>query len=131
MSLSDFPIGAVYATADFKAAREFYEGKLGMTPDSVDEETQMVGYKAGDGTGFNVYLSPDHAGKNTATAAGWAVDDVEKVVDELTENGVTFEQYGEDDGPGSTDEKGIIRFEGGAVAFFRDPDGNTHSINQA
>ena len=91
----------------------------------------MASYEAGDGTGFSVYFSPDHAGKNTATAGGWAVDDVEKVVDELTANGVTFEQYSDDDGPGSTNEKGIIEFDGGAVAFFRDPDGNTHSINQA
>ncbi len=129
MSLSDHKIGTVFATADFKAAREFYEGKLEMEPVNVDEETQMASYECAGGTGFTVYLSPDHAGKCTATMAGWEVPDVEKVVDELIANGVTFEQYDED-GPGATDEKGIIRFEGGAVAFFRDPDGNTHSINQ-
>ena len=32
MSLSDYEVGAVMATADLKAAREFYEGKLGLKP---------------------------------------------------------------------------------------------------
>ncbi|HZB82130.1 MAG TPA: hypothetical protein VE288_04680, partial [Rubrobacteraceae bacterium] len=79
---------------------------------------------------MHVYLSPEHAGKSTATLAGWGVDDVEEVVDELTSRGVTFERY--DEGPIITDEKGIATFEGGAkVAYFRDPDGNTLSIAQA
>ena len=66
----------------------------------------------------------------TATLAGWDVDDVEGVVEELTSRGVTFERY--DEGPIITDEKGIARFEDGAkVAYFRDPDGNTLSIAQA
>ena len=62
----------------------------------------------------------------------WYVDDVEPVVDELTSNGVTFEQYegvlesGFDYG---TDEKGIKpRAGGGKVAWFKDPDGNIFSI---
>ena len=62
--------------------------------------------------------------------AGWVVDDLEQVVDKLISNGVTFEQYTDEDGPGSTDEKGIISFDGGKVAFFRDPDGNTHALNE-
>ena len=79
---------------------------------------------------FRVYSSPQHAGKSTATLAGWLVDDVERVVDELTSNGITFERY--DEGLIITDEKGIATFEGGAkVAYFKDPDGNTLSIAQA
>ena len=62
--------------------------------------------------------------------AGWAVDDIDAMVDELVSNGVAFERYDESDGPGSTNEKGIIEFDGGKVAFFRDPDGNTHSLGQ-
>jgi catechol 2,3-dioxygenase-like lactoylglutathione lyase family enzyme len=76
---------------------------------------------------LHIYLSPEHAGKSTATLASWGVDDIERVVEELTKRGVTFEQYDE---PGlKTDEKGIATFEGAAkVAYFRDPDGNTLSI---
>ena len=89
-------------------AREFYEGKLGLSVgvDSGDN----VQYRCGEGSVMHVYLSPEHAGKSTATLAGWGVDDVEEVVDELTSRGVTFERY--DEGPIITDEKGIATFEG-------------------
>jgi catechol 2,3-dioxygenase-like lactoylglutathione lyase family enzyme len=131
MSMSDYEVGAVMATADMKAARDFYEGKLGLTPDGDPPEDPSIpiSYRCGKGTGISVYLSPDHAGKSTATMAGWVVDDLEKVVDELTANGVVFEQY--DTEGMKTNEKGIIDFgEGNLVAFLRDPDGNTHALNQ-
>jgi catechol 2,3-dioxygenase-like lactoylglutathione lyase family enzyme len=129
MSMSDYEVGATFATADMKKAREFYEGKLGLKPDGdvPDDPSVPISYRCGKGTGINVYLSPEHAGKSTATMAGWLVDDLEKVVDELTSNGVAFEQYDEENL--KTNEKGIVEFEGGKVAFFRDPDGNTHALN--
>ena len=133
MSLSDYKVGAVMATKDVKAAREFYESKLGLKPSSEPEQEEVpVVYECGKGTAISVYLSPDHAGKSTATLASWAVDDLEKVVHELTAAGVVFERYDESTGPAATNDKGIIEFEGGGgVAFFRDPDGNTHAVNQA
>jgi catechol 2,3-dioxygenase-like lactoylglutathione lyase family enzyme len=128
MSISDYPAGPVLATADMKAAREFYEGKLGLSANNEpDAEGVPYIYPCKGDTALSVYLSPDHAGKSTATLVGWDVDDVEKVVDELTENGVSFEQY--DDEGMQTNEKGIIEGDGFKVAFFRDPDGNTHSLN--
>jgi len=128
MGLSKYKVGAGLAVSDMNRAREFYEGKLGLSVgiDSGDN----VQYRCAEGTLMHVYLSPEHAGKSTATLAGWDVDDVEGVVDELTSKGVAFERY--DEGPIVTDEKGIATFEGGAkVAYFRDPDGNTLSIAQA
>ena len=131
MGMSDYEVGVVLATADIKAAREFYEGKLGLTPGEIpDDPSVPIVYECGKGTALSVYVSPEHAGKSTATLAGWVVDDLEKVVDELTANGVTFERYDTDDL--KTNEKGIVEFDGApGVAFFRDPDGNTHGVNQA
>ena len=128
MGLSRYKVAAAVAVSDMDRAREFYEGKLGLSVgiDSGDN----VQYQCGEGSVMHVYLSPEHAGKSTATLAGWGVDDVEEVVDELTSRGVTFEHY--DEGPIITDEKGIATFEGDAkVAYFRDPDGNTLSVAQA
>jgi hypothetical protein len=53
------------------------------------------------------------------------VDDVERIVDELSAKGVTFERY-----EGLTsDERGVSpRAGGGKVAWFRDPDGNTFAV---
>ncbi len=120
MGLSEYRVAAAIAVSDMDRARGFYEGRLGLLvgTDSGDN----VAYRCGEGTVIHVYLSPDHAGKATATLAGWYVDDIEVVVDELTSTGVTFERY--DEGP-------LITFDGGArVAYFEDPDGNTLSIAQ-
>jgi catechol 2,3-dioxygenase-like lactoylglutathione lyase family enzyme len=127
MGLSGYKVAAGLAVSDMDRAREFYEGKLGL-PVGIDSGDNLQ-YRCGEGTVIHVYLSPEHAGKSTATLAGWGVDDVERVVAELTAKGVSFERY--DEGPIITDEKGIATFEGDArVAYFRDPDGNTLSIAQ-
>jgi catechol 2,3-dioxygenase-like lactoylglutathione lyase family enzyme len=128
MSLSEYKVAAGIAVSDMGRARKFYEGKLGLSV-GIDSGDNLQ-YRCAEGTMMHVYLSPEHAGKSTATLAGWGVNDVERVVDELTERGVTFERY--DEGPIITDERGIATFEGDAkVAYFRDPDGNTLSIAQA
>ena len=83
MGLSEYKVAAGLAVSDMNRAREFYEGKLGLVVgiDSGDN----VQYRCGEGSVLHVYLSPEHAGKSTATLAGWGVDDVEEVVDELTQ----------------------------------------------
>ena len=56
------------------------------------------------------------------------VDDVQRVVDELSSTGVTLVHYPEV----TTDEKGISpRAGAGKVAWFRDPDGNTFAVESA
>jgi catechol 2,3-dioxygenase-like lactoylglutathione lyase family enzyme len=127
MGLSRYKVGAGLAVSDMDRAREFYEGKLGLSV-SIDSPDN-VQYRCAEDSVLHIYLSPEHAGNCTATLASWGVDDIERVVDELTKRGVTFEQYDE---PGlNTDEKGIATFEGDAkVAYLKDPDGNTLSIAQ-
>ena len=128
MGLSDYKVGAGLAVSDMDRAREFYEQKLGLQV-SIDSGDN-VQYRCAEGSVMHVYLSPEHAGRSTATLVGWDVDDIEAVVDELVSEGVRFEQYDE---PGlRTDAKSIATFEGDAkVAYFKDPDGNTLSIAQA
>ncbi len=116
------------------AAKPFVERECtGQGLEAVGCEVMGIGHDVSEvdirteGSVMHVYLSPDHAGRSAATLASWYVDDVEGVVDELTERGVAFERYHE--GPIITDEKGIATFEENAkVAYFRDPDGNTLSI---
>jgi catechol 2,3-dioxygenase-like lactoylglutathione lyase family enzyme len=130
MSLSDYKVVAGLAVSDMGRAREFYEAKLGLSPATDREPDDNVAYRCGEDSMMHVYSSPEHAGKSTATLASWYVDDVERIVDELTSKGVVFERY--DEGQIVTDDKGIATFEGGAmVAYFRDPDGNALSIAQA
>ncbi len=128
MGLSEYKVAAAVAVSDMDRAREFYEGKLGLSV-GIDSGDNLQ-YRCAEGTVMHVYLSPEHAGKSTATLVGWGVNDIEGVVDELTSKGVAFERY--DEGLIITDGKGIATFDGGAkVAYFKDPDGNTLSVAQA
>ena len=127
VSLKDFRCGASAAVSDMPRARQFYEGVLGLVPGT--DTGGNVGYPCGGDTQINVYLSPN-AGTATFTIAGFDVDDIEMVVAELTQQGVTFEQY--DLPPIVTDAQGIAHFDGDAkVAYFKDPDGNILSVAQA
>ena len=71
-----------------------------------------------------IYPKPDDV-PATFTVLYFAVDNIEKAADDLTANGVQFEQYG---GEIKTDSKGISRNIQGAVAWFKDPAGNILSV---
>ncbi len=128
MGLSEYKVAAAVAVSDMDRAREFYEEKLGLLV-GIDSGDNLQ-YRCAEGSVIHVYLSPEHAGKSTASLAGWGVEDAEEVVDELTSKGVPFERY--DKGSIITDERGIATFEDGAkVAYFKDSDGNILSVARA
>jgi catechol 2,3-dioxygenase-like lactoylglutathione lyase family enzyme len=128
MGLAGCRVAAAIAVSDMARAREFYETVLGLSPATDHEPENNVRYECGGGTVVHVFTTP-HAGATSATVAGWGVDDIEAIVDELTGRGVVFEQYDEDGL--RTDARGIATFPGdNRVAYFKDPDGNVLSVAQ-
>ena len=127
MSLRDGELSASIAVSDLDRATEFYEGRLGLSPSRVQADGSRV-YGSAAGASLHVYPSPAHAGGATATLATWHVEEIERVVDELTAAGVAFERY--DEPELRTDQKGIARSPDGRVAWFKDPDGNTFAIEE-
>lgn len=114
---------ATAAVRDLKAARSFYEGTLGLKPVHTEGE-EAVEYEAG-ASRLLVYRS-QYAGGNQATAVTWMVGgDIEGLVRELKGKGVGFEKY---DLPGLTRQGDIHTADGMKVAWFKDPDGNIHSL---
>ena len=83
--------------------------------------------ESGERTKFALYeretpTTADH------TVGGWVVEDVEQVVEALSERGVEFEQY---DVPGlKTDARGIATMGPWKGAFFKDPEGNILGVAQ-
>jgi catechol 2,3-dioxygenase-like lactoylglutathione lyase family enzyme len=124
MGLNEGRVAAALAVADMDRAIEFYEGKLGLRSSGEDPDGGRT-YQCDGGTSLHVFPSP-HARASGATAAAWIVEDVEGTIDELTANGVTFEQYSED--PLRTDEKGLARMGDYVGAWVKDPDGNVLGI---
>jgi catechol 2,3-dioxygenase-like lactoylglutathione lyase family enzyme len=120
MQLSDAKVGPAVPVADMGRAKEFYEGKLGL---SGGEDTGDGGhdYPCGDGSRLHVYPSAEGAGASPSTIAGFEVDSIDQTVDDLSAKGVSFESYGD---PLNTDERGIASFPEGKGAWIKDPDGN-------
>jgi catechol 2,3-dioxygenase-like lactoylglutathione lyase family enzyme len=117
--LNDKDIVATIAVKDTAAAKQFYEGVLGLEPASND--MGGTSYKCGSGSLF-VYQS-QYAGTNQATAASWAVgDDLEKIAGQLKAGGIKFEHY--DDIPGTIREGDIHIMGNLKSVWFKDPDGN-------
>ena len=75
IGLSRYRAGAGLAVSNMHRAREFYEGKHGLSV-SIDSGDN-VQYRCAEGIVMHVYLSPEHAGMSTATLVGWDVDDAE------------------------------------------------------
>ena len=60
MSLSEYKVVAGLAVSDIEKAREFYEGKLGLSV-GIDSVNNLA-YRCAEGTVMHVYSSPEHAG---------------------------------------------------------------------
>jgi catechol 2,3-dioxygenase-like lactoylglutathione lyase family enzyme len=120
--LGDRDATATVAVKDVAAARKFYEEKLGLKP-LPSQEKDVLSYKAGSST-LLVYQSR-YAGTNQATAVTWDVGDVDGTVRALKGKGVAFEHY---DLPGTTREGDVHVAGKTRVAWFKDPDGNIHSL---
>ena len=127
MSLRNARVEPAVPVSDMDRARDFYENKLGL----VDGRSIFDGgrtYACGDGREIHIYPSPANAGSSGGTVAAWEVVDLEATVDQLTANGVVFEQY--DTEHFRTNEKGIAELGDERVAWFKDPDGNSYGIVQ-
>jgi catechol 2,3-dioxygenase-like lactoylglutathione lyase family enzyme len=110
---------ATIAVRNLQAAKQFYEGKVGLELADA-QEPGTAAYRSGESTVL-VYES-EYAGTNKATAATWVVgDDVDRIVRDLKAKGVAFEHYDfpEMKREGDVHVGGHMR-----AAWFKDPDGN-------
>jgi catechol 2,3-dioxygenase-like lactoylglutathione lyase family enzyme len=111
-----------FSVNDVRKARAFYERTLGM---KVSEDHDMLHLHIGHGADVLVYPKQNHT-PATFTILNIEVSDVDEAVAELTRRGVRFEHYDE---PGlKTDEHGVMRGQGPAIAWFKDPAGNILSV---
>ncbi|WP_208251770.1 VOC family protein [Actinomadura violacea] len=126
--MSAYELRTYVAVSDIREAVAFYEGRLGLRalrsgPSAHIADGSRV-YESGGGPALNVYQSAT-AGETSATLATWYVDDIDRIVDELTSSGVEFVRYDQFE----HDAKGISpRAGGGRIAWFQDPDGNTFAL---
>lgn len=119
--LAQSPAFAGLSTNDIPATKRFYAETLGL---EVSEENGILTLRLGGGGTVIVYPKDDHQ-PASYTCLNFPVADIDAAVDELSRRGVTFERYGAEFGQ---DERGIMRGNGPAIAWFTDPVGNILSV---
>ena len=109
-------------TTDFRRAKAFYAGKLGLK--LVSRDRFALVFASGD-TAIRVVKVPGFQPAGF-TILGWRVDNLAASVAALAARGVVFARF-----PGmQQDAAGIWTSPGGAeVAWFRDTDGNVLSLS--
>src|SRR5262245_22721199 len=112
--LRDSRIFSTFAVPDTEHAKRFYGENLGL--DVRDAEMPgLIEIHQGGQPPVVIYPKPDHKPAGF-TVLNFVVDDVERVVDDLSAAGVRFEQYDTDQL--RTDQKGIVRGQGPDIAWF-------------
>ena len=121
--LKDNQTFSSFSSNDIPATKAFYAETLGL---DVEDVMDGLALHLGGGAQAFIYPKEDHA-PASHTVLNFLVDDIDAAVDQLTQVGVRFEQYG---GDLQTDEKGIARADGQgpSIAWFKDPVGNTLSV---
>jgi catechol 2,3-dioxygenase-like lactoylglutathione lyase family enzyme len=122
--IGEFPIHAMLAASDLERAKEWYRDKLDLKP--KDEHAGGAWYQCGDGSWFFLYATGS-AGTAKNTVAGWTVENIESVMEQLRGRGVTFEEY---DMPGMKTENGLLTSGPYKAAWFKDSEGNTLEISE-
>ena len=114
-----------FSVNDIPAARTFYGDTLGLeVTEEVMEEQGFLTLHISGGATILIYPKPNHV-PATFTILNFPVKDIEKAVDDLSAQGIRFEQY---EGQIKTDPKGIMRGGGPLIAWFKDPAGNVLSV---
>lgn len=114
---------AFVATTRPEAARRFYAEVLGLR---LQEDTPFaLVFQSGDVT-LRVQKA-QQVRPAPYTALGWRVADIGAAMTDLAAKGVEFVRY---DGMGQ-DARGVWQAPGGSrIAWFRDPDGHTLSLEE-
>jgi catechol 2,3-dioxygenase-like lactoylglutathione lyase family enzyme len=123
MMLRDARLVAFAATTDLDRAAAFYVDRLGL---ALLERTPLALVLDGGGTRLRVTRVEEKAAA-PYTVLGWAVDDLDAVVEDLRARGVAFTRYR---GLEQDEHDAWIAPGGARIAWFRDPDGNVLSLQE-
>ena len=114
-----------FSSNDLAKTKQFYGQTLGLVV-TEGEEKGVLNLHFGGGRTAIVYEKPDHA-PATFTVLNFPVKDIDQAVEKLSDAGVRFEKY--EGFP--QDAKGVMRGQGRAIAWFKDPAGNVLSLIEA
>jgi catechol 2,3-dioxygenase-like lactoylglutathione lyase family enzyme len=123
--LANAPATTILPVIDMQRARDFYEHKLGLTPQGSRPDGTFL-FSAGGGA--LIALFPKESGtKAEHTALSFEVPQIEEAIAALEARGVVFAEY---DLPGLKTVNHICVLEAEKAAWFNDPEGNILCIHE-
>lgn len=120
--LANSPASPQIPVQELQRAIAFYRDTLGLT--FLASPADEVAFFEAGGVLIQLYQRPPSNAEHTLMA--FVVDDLDAQVDDLSSQGVMFEQY--DFGDIKTDERGIAALGPMRVAWFKDSEGNILAI---
>lgn len=124
--LSKLPVAPSLPFDGLKAAKSFYETKLGLKLVSGSVKEGYLEFAAGGGTSLGVFES--NSDKSDDTAATFEVDDLAKEMAALRKKRIVFEEYNL---PGVKTVRGVATMGDQQAAWFKDPGGNVLCLHQS
>jgi catechol 2,3-dioxygenase-like lactoylglutathione lyase family enzyme len=119
--LSNAKLQSIIWTSRIAEAETFYRSVLGLALQSKSDGALVFDVGGGD---LRVSPVPSTA-PSEHTVLGFAVDDVDSVIQFLGTRGVVFERFA---GFPHNENGAVMTPDGARVAWFRDPDGNILSV---
>ena len=125
--LQNYKAFSGFSVDDINVAKNFYQEKLGLEVNHDDSTGMIMLGLDLNGCNVMVYPKPDHR-PATYTVLNFEVKDLDKIVIDLTNKGVKFEQYKNE--YVATEPTGIARGNGSGpdIAWFKDPAGNIMAL---
>jgi catechol 2,3-dioxygenase-like lactoylglutathione lyase family enzyme len=122
--LDDAPVTCMLPVKDLARARDFYEQRMGLTPQGARPDGKFV-YRAG-GTELALFPRPEGT-KAEHTALSFRVADIGRAVAELQARGVAFADY---DLPGLKTVDHVCVLGSEKAAWFEDTEGNILCLHE-
>ena len=123
--LTHTPMTTILPVKDLNRARDFYENKLGLKAEGLQDDGKFV-LRCGGGARLALFPKPDGT-KAEHTAASFEVRDVDAAIAELKARGVVFNDY---DFPGFKTVGHVCVLGSEKAAWFNDPEGNILCLHE-
>jgi catechol 2,3-dioxygenase-like lactoylglutathione lyase family enzyme len=124
--LTQAPIVTILPAKDIDRARDFYQNRLGLTPQGARPDGKFLFRCNGGGATLAIFPKPEGT-RAEHTAVSFVVDDIVAEIRELKARGVEFHDY---DFPGFKTVEHIAVIGADKAAWFSDTEGNLLCIHE-
>jgi len=123
--LTQAPLTTILPVKDMDRAREFYQNRLGLTPEGARPDGKFL-FRCNGGATLALFPKPEGT-KAGHTAVSFVVDDIVAEIRDLKAHGVKFHDY---DLPGFKTIEHVAVVGSDKAAWFNDTEGNILCVHE-